>query len=61
MKSRTYSGNLYFYEIAVNGGECSRPMSNIYLALAMYFSYFLLFADFFYKAYLKKAARKKAD
>lgn len=33
-------------------------MSNIYLALAMYFSYFLLFADFFYKAYLKKARRK---
>ncbi|ODN04553.1 putative fatty acid elongation protein 3 [Orchesella cincta] len=57
--------NFHSYFVLTNGEECARPMSNIYLALAMYFSYFLLFMDFFYKTYLtpsrSKAKAAKTD
>jgi len=46
----------------VGGGECGRQYGDIYLALAMYFSYFILFANFFRNVYLKRkeAANAKA-
>ncbi|CAL8123749.1 unnamed protein product [Orchesella dallaii] len=57
--------NFHSYFVLTNGEECARPMSNIYLALAMYFSYFLLFMDFFYKTYVvtprSKAKAAKTD
>jgi elongation of very long chain fatty acids protein 6 len=40
-----------------NGLKCEREDQNIKLALTMYATYFLLFADFFYKTYVKKVKR----
>lgn len=41
--------------------ECQVSLYNIKLSLAMYFSYFVLFARFFYKAYLSGDKRKKVQ
>ncbi|GMS96072.1 hypothetical protein PENTCL1PPCAC_18247 [Pristionchus entomophagus] len=45
------------YRIKSSGGECQQTWENLYLNLGMYFSYFLLFCNFFYHAYLKKNNR----
>lgn len=39
-------------------GSCNISEMNIKLSIAMYFSYFVLFARFFYKTYLSTNARK---
>ena len=45
-----------------NGEACNVSEQNIKLSLLMYFSYFVLFARFFYKAYVdKRAPRKNVD
>lgn len=41
-------------------GTCGISQMNIKLSMAMYFSYFVLFARFFYKAYLAPKGGKKA-
>ncbi|XP_037070592.1 elongation of very long chain fatty acids protein 6-like [Pollicipes pollicipes] len=46
--------NLWAYHVKSNGGECEVSDLNIKLSLMMYFSYFVLFAHFFNKAYLSK-------
>ncbi|CAG7828897.1 unnamed protein product [Allacma fusca] len=46
--------NIYSLFVKRNGGECSVEMKHINLALIMYASYFLLFANFFYRAYFIK-------
>lgn len=40
--------------------SCHISQINIKLSMAMYFSYFVLFAQFFYKAYLSPKTNKKA-
>lgn len=40
--------------------SCHISQINIKLSMAMYFSYFVLFAQFFYKAYLAPKTGKKA-
>jgi hypothetical protein len=47
--------NVYSMYIKAIGSECLCGWDNIYLALAMYASYFFLFANFFHKAYVKKS------
>jgi elongation of very long chain fatty acids protein 6 len=44
--------NTWAYQIMQAGEECHVSLTNIKLSLTMYFSYFVLFARFFYKAYL---------
>lgn len=39
-------------------GSCHISPINVKLSIAMYFSYFVLFARFFYKTYLSTNARK---
>ncbi|GMR44000.1 hypothetical protein PMAYCL1PPCAC_14195, partial [Pristionchus mayeri] len=45
------------YRIKSSGGECQQTWTNLFLNLGMYCSYFLLFCNFFYNAYLKKNNR----
>ncbi|GMR45564.1 hypothetical protein PMAYCL1PPCAC_15759 [Pristionchus mayeri] len=45
------------YRIKASGGECHQTWGNLFLNLAMYFSYFILFCNFFYHAYIKKNNR----
>ncbi|GMR39291.1 hypothetical protein PMAYCL1PPCAC_09486, partial [Pristionchus mayeri] len=45
------------FRIKSSGGECQQRWDNLFLNLGMYFSYFLLFCNFFYHAYLKKNNR----
>jgi len=50
--------NVNTYYIKLSGQECRRPISNIHLAFAMYLTYFVLFANFFRKAYFRNKSRK---
>lgn len=46
--------NFWAYHVKNSGGDCDVSYLNINLALLMYFSYFVLFAHFFHKAYFAK-------
>ncbi|CAB3406789.1 unnamed protein product [Caenorhabditis bovis] len=45
------------YRVKAAGGACQQSFENLWLCFAIYFSYFLLFCNFFYHAYLKKNNR----
>ena len=51
--------NVYAYFLLKKGEPCSMTHDNIKYALLMYFSYFMLFAHFFYHTYINKYAPKK--
>jgi elongation of very long chain fatty acids protein 6 len=51
--------NVSTFNFIRQGGSCSRPFINIHSALAMYASYFVLFAHFFYTAYLQSPTKLK--
>ena len=53
--------NLWAYHVKSNGGECEVSITNIKLSLLMYFSYFVLFAHFFNRAYLTKKPARSAS
>lgn len=55
--------NGHSIKVLLKGEECHRPIENVYAALAMYMSYFVLFAHFFYKAYVsnKNGRKVKAE
>lgn len=46
-------------QLIQDGEACNVSVQNIKLSLLMYFSYFVLFARFFYKAYVDKRAPRK--
>ena len=46
--------NMYALHALNAGKECSTYHRNIHVSLMMYFSYFMLFVNFFYNAYFKK-------
>ncbi|KAJ2946865.1 hypothetical protein O0L34_g16195 [Tuta absoluta] len=48
------------YLVSAPPNSCGISQINIKLSMAMYFSYFVLFAQFFYKAYLAPKGGKKA-
>ncbi|VDD89119.1 unnamed protein product [Enterobius vermicularis] len=41
-------------KIKLAGRECQQTWNNLYFSFLIYFSYFLLFCNFFYEAYLKE-------
>ena len=43
--------NFYAYSVKSSGGNCDVPYKHLNMGFAMYASYFVLFAHFFYKAY----------
>lgn len=43
--------------IKLAGRECQQTWTNLYFSFTIYFSYFLLFCNFFYTTYLKKGNR----
>ncbi|KAF2903817.1 hypothetical protein ILUMI_02369 [Ignelater luminosus] len=51
--------NVWAQQLLNDHRECQITHMNIKLSLAMYFSYFVLFARFFYKAYISGERRKK--
>ncbi|CAL8097229.1 unnamed protein product [Orchesella dallaii] len=51
--------NVYSLWIKRNGMDCVRRNEVIQLALTMYASYFVLFANFFYNSYLKHSSSLK--
>lgn len=53
--------NIWTYQIKEDGLECQVSDNNIKLSLLMYISYFVLFARFFYNAYLKPQSKDKRD
>jgi hypothetical protein len=46
-------------QLKQNGEACNVSEHNIKMSLLMYFSYFVLFARFFYKAYVDRRAPRK--
>jgi len=52
------SVNVVAYQYKQTGYNCGVSYTNIKLSLLMYFSYFLLFARFFYRAYFSKPGSK---
>jgi len=53
--------NVHSLSVKMGGGECNRQYRDIYIALGMYFSYFILFANFFRNVYLKKQSKARAN
>lgn len=51
--------NLWARQLLQNQAECHITPFNIKLSIAMYFSYFVLFARFFYKAYMSGEKKSK--
>lgn len=45
------------YYLKSNGVSCQHKWTNLYFSFLIYFSYFLLFCNFFYHAYLKRNNR----
>jgi hypothetical protein len=45
------------YRVKAKGQFCQQTYENLYFSFAIYFSYFLLFARFFYDVYLKRGNR----
>ena len=45
------------YGIKSAGKPCQQTWTNLYFSFTIYFSYFLLFCNFFYHAYMKKNNR----
>lgn len=52
--------NIWAYQLKQDNRECHITPLNIKLSLAMYLSYFVLFARFFYKAYFARDAKFKS-
>jgi elongation of very long chain fatty acids protein 6 len=50
--------NVYSLYVKSQGTECFVQTKHIHLALIMYASYFILFANFFFKAYFDKKNKK---
>lgn len=45
---------VFIYFFKSNGGKCQQTWTNLYFSFTIYFTYFLLFCNFFYHAYLKR-------
>jgi elongation of very long chain fatty acids protein 6 len=51
--------NVAAYNYKQKGYLCVTPNANIVLSLALYASYFILFAHFFYITYLRKDSKRQ--
>lgn len=51
--------NMWAHQLLQQGVECHVTPFNVKLSIAMYFSYFVLFARFFYKAHVNREGKKK--
>lgn len=49
--------NFYVYSAKSQGKHCNISFENIYYSFLMYFSYFMLFAKFFYESYINPPQR----
>lgn len=49
--------NVWAYQVKQAGNECHVSYENINLSLLMYMSYFVLFARFFRRAYIRRPQR----
>jgi hypothetical protein len=46
------------YSVKAAGRECSISDLNVKVSFLMYFSYFVLFANFFYQTYIRNGAKR---
>jgi len=46
------------WTIKANGGQCHQRWSNLYMALGIYSTFFLLFSHYFYVNYIKKRGKR---
>merc|ERR1719234_1532876 len=53
--------NYFAFKFKESGRPCAVSDNNLFYSALMYFSYFLLFARFFYKAYFCKSERKSLE
>ena len=53
--------NIWAHQFLKSGQACHISSFNIKLSIAMYFSYFVLFARFFQKAYLSSGKKSKGS
>lgn len=53
--------NIWIYQIKARGEFCQQSYDNLKYSSIMYFSYFVLFAHFFYSTYILKSKRKKIE
>ncbi|CAG7815872.1 unnamed protein product [Allacma fusca] len=51
--------NVYSLVVRAVGTPCARKDMDVAVGLLMYFSYMILFGNFFYKAYLKSSSKKR--
>ena len=64
VKTYNFAGisvNLYAMKMLYSGENCYVEMKNIVISFLMYFSYFILFCNFFIKTYLKKNDKVKVS
>lgn len=52
--------NIAAFKYKQEGHPCATSYTNIQISLALYISYLVLFAHFFYKSYLSKGSMKKS-
>jgi len=45
------------YRIKSMGGYCHQTYNNLYFSFSIYFTYFLLFANFFYHVYMRRGGK----
>ncbi|XP_033644031.1 elongation of very long chain fatty acids protein 6-like [Asterias rubens] len=53
--------NLYAHQVLKSGEPCDVTWRNLEVSFVMYLSYFMLFANYFYRAYFAKQQEKLAD
>merc|ERR1712037_306099 len=53
--------NYFAFKFKESGRPCAVSDNNLFYSALMYFSYFVLFARFFYKAYFRKSERKSLE
>jgi len=53
--------NYFAFKFKESGRPCAVSDNNLFYSALMYFSYFVLFARFFYKAYFCKSERKSLE
>lgn len=52
---------VFIYFFKSNNGKCQQTWTNLYFSFTIYFTYFLLFCNFFYHSYLKRNNRYKVE
>lgn len=53
------AASVYGYQLNQRGENCNQTLQHLQVSIFMYFSYFILFAHFFYSRYVSSESKKK--